>query len=65
MACCLEVVLFAYSSQKTFPWIIEVFKLQPYGFYKACTFIAISYVKSNTTRDQTEDRVKLFMRHVL
>ncbi|XP_031423817.1 retinoblastoma-like protein 1 isoform X2 [Clupea harengus] len=34
MACCLEVVLFAYSSQKTFPWIIEVFKLQPYYFYK-------------------------------
>ncbi|KAL2090638.1 hypothetical protein ACEWY4_012901 [Coilia grayii] len=34
MGCALEVVLFAYSSQKTFPWIIEVFKLQPYYFYK-------------------------------
>ncbi|XP_063070863.1 retinoblastoma-like protein 1 [Engraulis encrasicolus] len=34
MACSLEVVLFAYSSQRTFPWIIEVFKLQPYYFYK-------------------------------
>uniref|UniRef100_A0AAY4EVT7 Retinoblastoma-like protein 1 n=1 Tax=Denticeps clupeoides TaxID=299321 RepID=A0AAY4EVT7_9TELE len=34
LACCLEVILFSYSSQKTFPWITEVFKLQPYYFYK-------------------------------
>lgn len=34
MACCLEVVLFAYSSQRTFPWIITVFKLSPFYFFK-------------------------------
>ncbi|XP_072307860.1 retinoblastoma-like protein 1 [Eucyclogobius newberryi] len=34
MACCLEVVLFAYSSQRTFPWIIRIFKLPPFYFFK-------------------------------
>uniref|UniRef100_A0A8C9W9M4 Retinoblastoma-like 1 (p107) n=1 Tax=Scleropages formosus TaxID=113540 RepID=A0A8C9W9M4_SCLFO len=34
LACCLEVVLFAYSSQHTFPWIIDIFKLPPFYFYK-------------------------------
>ncbi|XP_069508219.1 retinoblastoma-like protein 1 isoform X1 [Ambystoma mexicanum] len=34
MACCLEIVLFAYSSQRTFPWIIEVLSLRPFYFYK-------------------------------
>uniref|UniRef100_A0AAX7UC65 Retinoblastoma-like protein 1 n=1 Tax=Astatotilapia calliptera TaxID=8154 RepID=A0AAX7UC65_ASTCA len=34
MACCLEVVLFAYSSQRTFPWIISVFKQVPFYFFK-------------------------------
>uniref|UniRef100_A0A7N8YAV4 Retinoblastoma-like 1 (p107) n=1 Tax=Mastacembelus armatus TaxID=205130 RepID=A0A7N8YAV4_9TELE len=34
MACCLEVVLFSYSSPRTFPWIINVFKLAPFYFFK-------------------------------
>uniref|UniRef100_A0A8C3I2F2 Retinoblastoma-like protein 1 n=1 Tax=Chrysemys picta bellii TaxID=8478 RepID=A0A8C3I2F2_CHRPI len=34
IACCLEIVLFAYSSLRTFPWIIEVLDLQPFYFYK-------------------------------
>ncbi|CAL1609517.1 unnamed protein product [Knipowitschia caucasica] len=34
MACCLEVVLFAYSSQRTFPWIINIFKLPSFYFFK-------------------------------
>ncbi|KAJ8344323.1 hypothetical protein SKAU_G00316520 [Synaphobranchus kaupii] len=34
VACCLEVVLFAYNSQRSFPWIIEVFCLRPFYFYK-------------------------------
>ncbi|KAM7421880.1 hypothetical protein PAMA_010103 [Pampus argenteus] len=34
MACCLEVVLFSYSSQRTFPWIISVFKLPSFYFFK-------------------------------
>ncbi|XP_075295150.1 retinoblastoma-like protein 1 isoform X2 [Opisthocomus hoazin] len=34
MACCLEIVLFAYSSPRTFPWIIEALDLRPFYFYK-------------------------------
>uniref|UniRef100_A0A8C2Q503 Retinoblastoma-like 1 (p107) n=1 Tax=Cyprinus carpio TaxID=7962 RepID=A0A8C2Q503_CYPCA len=34
LACCLEVVLFAYSSQRTFPWILEIFHIPPFYFYK-------------------------------
>ncbi|XP_039590831.1 retinoblastoma-like protein 1 [Polypterus senegalus] len=34
VACCLEVVLFAYSSQRTFPWVIDIFNIQPFYFYK-------------------------------
>ncbi|XP_019510712.1 PREDICTED: retinoblastoma-like protein 1 [Hipposideros armiger] len=34
MACCLEIVLFAYSSPRTFPWILEVLNLRPFYFYK-------------------------------
>ncbi|NWH80421.1 RBL1 protein, partial [Piaya cayana] len=34
MACCLEIVLFAYSSPRTFPWIIEILDLRPFYFYK-------------------------------
>ncbi|XP_072237583.1 retinoblastoma-like protein 1 [Leuresthes tenuis] len=34
MACCLEVVLFSYSSQRTFPWIINIFKQTPFYFFK-------------------------------
>ncbi|XP_077581531.1 retinoblastoma-like protein 1 [Stigmatopora nigra] len=34
LACCLEVVLFSYSSQRTFPWILEIFKLAPFYFFK-------------------------------
>uniref|UniRef100_A0ABM5G663 Retinoblastoma-like protein 1 isoform X2 n=1 Tax=Pogona vitticeps TaxID=103695 RepID=A0ABM5G663_9SAUR len=33
-ACCLEIVLFAYSSSRTFPWIIEVLNIRPFYFYK-------------------------------
>ncbi|XP_063000944.1 retinoblastoma-like protein 1 isoform X2 [Elgaria multicarinata webbii] len=34
LACCLEIVLFAYSSSRTFPWIIEILNLRPFYFYK-------------------------------
>ncbi|XP_069740649.1 retinoblastoma-like protein 1 isoform X2 [Narcine bancroftii] len=34
MACCLEVVLSSYSSQRTFPWIIDILNLSPFYFYK-------------------------------
>ncbi|TSZ40536.1 Retinoblastoma-like protein 1 [Bagarius yarrelli] len=34
LGCCLEVVLFAYSSQRIFPWILETLQLSPFYFYK-------------------------------
>ncbi|XP_018426159.1 PREDICTED: retinoblastoma-like protein 1 isoform X1 [Nanorana parkeri] len=33
-ACCLEIVLFAYSSPRIFPWTIEVLNISPFYFYK-------------------------------
>lgn len=33
-ACCLEIVMFCYNSQREFPWILELFCLKPYNFYK-------------------------------
>jgi len=44
-ACSVEIVLFAYKSQKVFPWIIEIFKdynnlqFQPCDFYKVIELI--------------------------
>ena len=34
ITCCLEIVLFSYNSQRTFPWSLEVFPIQPFYFYK-------------------------------
>lgn len=44
-ACSVEIILFAYKSQKVFPWIIEIFKdfnglqFQPCDFYKVIELI--------------------------
>ncbi|CAH3042018.1 unnamed protein product [Pocillopora meandrina] len=34
MACCLEIIIFSYNSQRTFPWVIEIFEISPFSFYK-------------------------------
>lgn len=34
MACCLEIIICSYNSQKTFPWILRPFDLSPFHFYK-------------------------------
>nr|XP_033819171.1 retinoblastoma-like protein 1 isoform X1 [Geotrypetes seraphini] len=39
MACCLEIVLFAYSSPRMFPWIIEFLSLRPFYFYKVIEIV--------------------------
>lgn len=31
---CLEIVLFSYNSQRIFPWVLEVFPIPPFHFYK-------------------------------
>ncbi|CAG0894061.1 unnamed protein product [Darwinula stevensoni] len=33
-ACCMEIVIFSYNSQRSFPWILEVLNLEPYIFYR-------------------------------
>ncbi|XP_052230201.1 retinoblastoma-like protein 1 isoform X2 [Dreissena polymorpha] len=38
-ACCLEIVIFSYNSQRMFPWIVEIFDLSPYDFYKVVELI--------------------------
>ncbi|KAK3744453.1 hypothetical protein QZH41_012866 [Actinostola sp. cb2023] len=34
LGCCLEIVIFSYNSQRSFPWVIEIFEIAPYYFYK-------------------------------
>ncbi|XP_006003016.1 retinoblastoma-like protein 2 [Latimeria chalumnae] len=34
LACCLEIVIFSYKPPGYFPWVIEIFDLPPYHFYK-------------------------------
>ena len=36
---CLEIVIFSYNSQRTFPWILETFQLEAYQFYKVIEII--------------------------
>eukprot|EP00096_Caligus_rogercresseyi_P011166 TRINITY_DN4312_c0_g1_i1.p1 TRINITY_DN4312_c0_g1~~TRINITY_DN4312_c0_g1_i1.p1 ORF type:complete len:832 (+),score=254.96 TRINITY_DN4312_c0_g1_i1:556-3051(+) len=38
-ACCLEVVIFSYNSQRTFPWILDTFALESIQFYKVIEII--------------------------
>lgn len=38
-ACAVEVVLFSYNSQKTYPWVIETFELAPFNFYKVIELV--------------------------
>jgi len=36
---CLEIVIFSYNSQRTFPWILDTFGLEAYQFYKVIEII--------------------------
>ena len=38
-ACCLEIVIFSYNSQRTFPWILDTFVLESIHFYKVIEVI--------------------------
>ncbi|XP_054278335.1 retinoblastoma-like protein 1 isoform X1 [Macrosteles quadrilineatus] len=33
-ACCLEIVIYSYNSQRTFPWVLQALGVEPYHFYK-------------------------------
>ncbi|XP_022184839.2 retinoblastoma-like protein 1 [Nilaparvata lugens] len=38
-ACCLEIVIYSYNSQRTFPWVLEALNIEPYHFYKVIEII--------------------------
>ena len=38
-ACSLEIVIFSYNSQRTFPWILDTFRLEAIHFYKVIEII--------------------------
>ncbi|XP_067928982.1 retinoblastoma-like protein 1 [Watersipora subatra] len=48
-ACSLEIVIFCYNSQRTFPWVLAVFDLQPYHFYKVIELLIRA--EENFSRD--------------
>lgn len=48
-ACSLEIVLFSYSSPKRFPWILEVFDLPGYSFFKVIEVVVRA--EDNLSRD--------------
>lgn len=38
-ACCLEIVIYSYNSQRTFPWLLDALSVEPYYFYKVIEVI--------------------------
>ncbi|XP_075215910.1 retinoblastoma-like protein 1 isoform X2 [Lycorma delicatula] len=38
-ACCLEIVMYSYNSQRTFPWVLEALNVESYHFYKIIEII--------------------------
>ncbi|GLG97802.1 Uncharacterized protein GBIM_04488 [Gryllus bimaculatus] len=51
-ACCLEIVIYSYNSQRTFPWILEAFNLCPFHFYKVIE--PIVRVEDQLSRDMVK-----------
>ncbi|XP_071443749.1 retinoblastoma-like protein 1 isoform X2 [Hetaerina americana] len=41
-ACCLEIVIYSYNSQRTFPWILDVLGIEAYYFYKVIELIVLA-----------------------
>lgn len=48
-ACSLEIVLFSYNSQRRFPWILEIFDLAGYHFFKVIEIVVRA--EENLSRD--------------
>jgi retinoblastoma-like protein 1 len=51
-ACCLEIVIYSYNSQRTFPWVLETLSLEPYYFYKVIEVIV--KVEDQLSRDMVK-----------
>ncbi|XP_069675672.1 retinoblastoma-like protein 1 isoform X2 [Periplaneta americana] len=51
-ACCLELVIYSYNSQRTFPWVLDALSLEPYFFYKVIEVIV--KVEDQLSRDMVK-----------
>jgi len=51
-ACCLEIVMYSYNSQQTFPWVLEALNLESYYFYKVIEVIV--KVEDQLSRDMVK-----------
>lgn len=51
-ACCIEIVIYSYNSQRIFPWVLEALNLEPYYFYKVIEVIV--KVEDKLTRDMVK-----------
>jgi len=51
-ACCLEIVIYSYNSQRTFPWVLEALNLESYYFYKVIEVIV--KVEDQLSRDMVK-----------
>ncbi|XP_067002390.2 retinoblastoma-like protein 1 [Anabrus simplex] len=51
-ACCLEIVIYSYNSQRSFPWVLEALNLEPYYFYKVIEIIV--RVEDQLSRDMVK-----------
>jgi len=38
-ACCLEIVMFSYNSNRPFPWVLEALEIEPFYFYRVIEII--------------------------
>ncbi|KDR11553.1 Retinoblastoma-like protein 1, partial [Zootermopsis nevadensis] len=51
-ACCLEIVIYSYNSQRIFPWVLEALNLEAYYFYKVIEVIV--KVEDQLSRDMVK-----------
>jgi retinoblastoma-like protein 1 len=51
-ACCLEIVIYSYNSQRIFPWVLEALNLESYYFYKVIEVIV--KVEDQLSRDMVK-----------
>jgi len=51
-ACCLEIVIYSYNSQQTFPWVLEALNLEPYYFCRVIEVIV--KVEDNLSQDMVK-----------
>lgn len=60
-ACCMEIVLFSYNFPNKFPFILDIFEIQPLHFVKVIELIVRS--KDQLSREMVKhlNRVSVFL----